>query len=88
MRPTERQSTGNSERDRTLAQLFDQVEGWTSRLGSGAPEGFVASRWLDAWLEQPSYALRGQAPIALLDTADGRAVVARLLSSIESGTYW
>ncbi|WP_176668768.1 MbcA/ParS/Xre antitoxin family protein [Variovorax sp. SG517] len=39
------------------------------------------------WLDQPLSALNGQRPGDLMDTAEGQAMVSRLLSRIQSGAY-
>lgn len=56
---------------------------------SAAPEakGFDAAKWLGQWIERPQPALGGRKPADLLDTPTGIEVVARLLGSIESGSY-
>ena len=56
---------------------------------STAPEakGFDAAKWLGQWIERPQPALGGRRPADLLDTPTGIEVVARLLGSIESGSY-
>jgi putative toxin-antitoxin system antitoxin component (TIGR02293 family) len=56
---------------------------------STAPQakGFDAAKWLGQWIEHPQPSLGGRKPADLLDTPTGIEVVARLLGSIESGTY-
>ncbi len=58
-------------------------------MGSTAPaaRGFDAARWLGQWIERPQPALGGAKPADFLDTPTGVEVVARLLRSIESGSY-
>jgi putative toxin-antitoxin system antitoxin component (TIGR02293 family) len=50
-------------------------------------KGFDAAKWLGQWIEHPQPSLGGRKPADLLDTPTGIEVVARLLGSIESGTY-
>lgn len=52
------------------------------------PPAFDAARWLGEWLAEPNAALGGERPAALLDTADGRELVGRLLEAMRAGTYW
>jgi len=56
---------------------------------STAPEakGFDTAKWFGQWIERPQPALGGRKPADLLDTPTGIEVVARLLGSIESGSY-
>jgi putative toxin-antitoxin system antitoxin component (TIGR02293 family) len=54
---------------------------------AGAAQEFDAARWLGRWIERPQPALGGRKSADLLDTPTGIQVVARLLGSIESGTY-
>jgi len=48
---------------------------------------FDAAKWLGVWLERPQPTLGGRKPADLIDTPTGLEVVARLLGSIESGSY-
>jgi len=50
-------------------------------------KNFDAAKWLGVWLERPQPALGGRKPADLIDTPTGLEVVARLLGSIESGSY-
>ena len=52
-----------------------------------AYEAFDAAGWLAAWLDEPVPALGGRRPGELLDTAEGRALVSRLLMQMQAGTY-
>jgi len=56
---------------------------------STAPEAkhFDAAKWLGQWIERPQPSLGGRKPADLIDTPTGVEMVARLLGSIESGTY-
>ena len=74
-----------SERLMGLHQLIGQVEAMVEEAGD--PEGFKAAPWLAAWLERPNLALGGQRPADLMDTAEGRSLVSRLLGMIRSGAY-
>jgi putative toxin-antitoxin system antitoxin component (TIGR02293 family) len=48
---------------------------------------FDYARWLGEWIERPQPALGGRKPSELIDTPTGVEVVARLLGSLESGSY-
>ncbi|CAL8480817.1 antitoxin Xre/MbcA/ParS toxin-binding domain-containing protein [Caballeronia sp. S22] len=52
-----------------------------------AANEFDAARWLGEWIERPQPALGGRKPSELIDTPTGVDVVARLLGSLESGSY-
>lgn len=54
---------------------------------SGNPEGFDAGAWVARWIESPVPALGGRRPSELMDTAEGQALVASLLSRAQSGAY-
>lgn len=54
---------------------------------SGAPDGFNASDWFAGWVTSPLPALGGERPIEYLDTWDGRVVISRLLTKMQSGAY-
>lgn len=78
-------SADESERVVGVAKLIGQVESIVKE--SGSPMGFQPARWFSDWIEQPSPALGGTKPADLLDTADGREAVSRLLSQMQSGAY-
>jgi len=67
-----------------VAGLVKTVE---NMIPAGDAKGFNAPRWIADWLEMPQPALDGKKPEDFLDTADGRAIVSRLLSKIETGAY-
>ena len=81
-------SAAESERVFGLVELIVTVEGWADTISASGPQGFRASRWLGTWLATPAPALGGLEPLSLLDTADGRGLVAELLGSQEVGAYW
>ncbi len=58
-------------------------------MNSKAPQArdFDSAKWLGQWLERPQPALGGRKPADLIDTPTGIEIVARLLGSIESGSY-
>ena len=78
-------SPEESERVIGVAKLVGQLEAMVEE--SGEPEGFDASRWLSQWLREPLPALGGTAPMRLLDTMEGQALVAQALAQIQSGAY-
>ena len=80
-------NTSESERVVGLAQLIDQVDSWAAHVSESAPPDFRASRWLGGWLATPASALNGHEPLTLLDTADGRALVANALRDLTAGAY-
>ena len=67
-----------------IADLTKMVEGM---IPKGRGSGFDASRWVKHWLVTPQFALSGRTPIELTASADGRAIVRRLLETMESGAY-
>ncbi|MES2937307.1 MAG: antitoxin Xre-like helix-turn-helix domain-containing protein [Pseudomonadota bacterium] len=78
-------SADESERLVGLAKLIGQVQ--ASIEESGAPEGFKPAKWFGEWISQPLPALGGRRPEELLDTADGRELVSKLLAQMQSGAY-
>lgn len=78
-------SQDESERALGIARLVGQVEKMVAE--SGEPQGFDAARWTAAWLDGPNAALGGRTPGELMDTADGRALVAGLVAQMQSGAY-
>jgi putative toxin-antitoxin system antitoxin component (TIGR02293 family) len=70
-----------------LARLLGIVNEIVENSTAEEAKNFDAARWLGQWLERPQPALGGRKPADLLDTAAGLEVVARLLGSIQSGTY-
>ena len=56
--------------------------GGTLGASGGAGRGMPSS-----WLQRPHSALGGQPPGELMDTADGRALVAGLVAQMQSGAY-
>lgn len=78
-------SQDESERALGVARLIGQVQRVVAQ--SGEPAGFDAARWTAEWLDEPNAALGGLAPGSLLDTADGRVLVAGLVGQMQSGAY-
>lgn len=78
-------SADESERLVGIAKLIGQVESIVKE--SGNPENFKPARWFAQWIEESSSALGGRRPADLLDTADGREAVSRLLAQMQSGAY-
>ena len=68
-----------------LARLVGQVQRMVEE--SGQPEGFDAAAWVARWIERPVPALGGLKPAELLDTAEGQAIVANVLSRAQTGAY-
>jgi putative toxin-antitoxin system antitoxin component (TIGR02293 family) len=85
LREDRRLNQDESERVVGLARLIGQVEQTVQE--SGDPAGFHAARWLAGWLAAPLPALGGRPPGELMDTAEGREIVAGLISQIGSGAY-
>lgn len=85
LRSQQKLSQDQSERVVEMARLVGQVLAMVEE--SGRPEGFDAARWVAAWLERPHPALGDQRPAALMDTAEGRAIVSDLIARIQSGAY-
>ncbi|MCK9507916.1 MAG: DUF2384 domain-containing protein [Pigmentiphaga sp.] len=81
----ERLSADQSERLVAAAKLIGQVQTMVDE--SGQPEGFDAAQWFADWLERPLMALGGRKPAALMNTAEGRDLIARLLATAQSGAY-
>ena len=56
---------------------------------SDAPQArnFDTAKWLGHWIELPQAALGGRKPADLIDTPTGVETVAKLLGSLESGSY-
>lgn len=78
-------STAESERVIGLSRLIGQVQAMVAE--SGAPEAFDAARWFAAWMAEPSPALGSRKPEELLETADGREAVSKLLAQMQSSAY-
>lgn len=85
VREGHRLDADQGERVLGLARLVGQVERMVAE--SGDSEDFDAAGWLAAWLDDPVPALGGRRPGELLDTAEGRALVSRLLMQMQSGAY-
>jgi putative toxin-antitoxin system antitoxin component (TIGR02293 family) len=78
-------NTAESERVIGLSKLIGQVQAMVAE--SGQPEGFDAARWFAAWMAEPAPALGGRKPEELLETADGREAISKLLAQMQSGAY-
>ena len=68
-----------------MARLVGQVQPMVQE--SGQPEGFDAAAWVARWIDRPVPALGGLRPAELLDTAEGQAIVANVLSRAQTGAY-
>ena len=78
-------STEEGERVVGVARLIGQVDAIVRE--SGVPQGFDAAHWLAAFIEEPNAALGGRPPREFLDTAEGRDLVAGLISQMQTGAY-
>ena len=78
-------SPDESERLMGLQRLIGQVETVVRDCGDGSP--FEAGRWLAYWLQRPNRALGGELPASVMDTAEGREQVGRLIGAQRSGSY-
>ena len=85
MKADETLSQDESERALGIARLVGQIEKIVGE--SGDVEGFDAVQWTAAWLQRSNPALGGRAPGEFMDTADGRALVSRLIAQMQSGAY-
>lgn len=74
-----------SERVLAITRLVGQAESIVR--DSGVVQGFNAGEWVSGWLQRPHPALGGKRPGELMDTADGRDLVADLLARQQSGAY-
>lgn len=81
-------SVEESERTFSVAKMIGKVATMASDVGdiNGAAP-FNAAIWTAQWLQEPNNALGGVAPGEYLDTAEGRALIAQLLSQMQSGAY-
>jgi uncharacterized protein (DUF2384 family) len=68
-----------------IAALVEQVK--TIVEQSGDPTNFDAYRWVANWINTPVPALGGQLPIGLMQTPEGRELVASILAKMQSGAY-
>lgn len=81
----QRLSQEESERILAVVRLIGQADAMVRESGDAG--GFDAPTWTAEWLQRPHPALGGRTPGELLDTADGRALVADLLAQQQSGAY-
>lgn len=71
-----------------MARLIGEVERMLEESGApDVPDDFSAARWFTDWLYDRLPALGGRAPADLMDTAEGRSVISRLLRQMQSGAY-
>jgi putative toxin-antitoxin system antitoxin component (TIGR02293 family) len=85
IRQRQRLNKDESESIIGLARLVGQVQSLVNESGNG--KGFDAAKWTASWLAQPLQALGGKRPAELMDTADGRSLVSRLIAQQQSGAY-
>ena len=78
-------SPDESERVIGVAKLIGQLQAMVEE--SGTADGFDAAAWISRWLGEPLPALGDVAPVNLLDTMEGQALVADTLSKMQSGAY-
>lgn len=81
----ERLSPDQSERVMGLVKLIGQVQAMVRE--SGDPTGFDAAKWFSGWLDTPLPAIGGKPPSSLMNTAEGRQMISRLLEAMRIGTY-
>jgi putative toxin-antitoxin system antitoxin component (TIGR02293 family) len=85
VRQQQRLNADEGERVIGIARLIGQVDQIVHE--SGNPEGFDSARWVATWLDRPLPALAGNRPATLMDTAEGRDLVARVIAQVQSGAY-
>jgi uncharacterized protein (DUF2384 family) len=68
-----------------IMDLVGQVEKMVSE--SGDKQGFDAAQWTARWLDEANSALGGQTPGDLMDSAEGRAIIGKLVAQMQSGAY-
>ena len=73
------------ERVMGMLRLIGQVDEIVRE--SGDPTDFNAARWVAGWLNRPLPALGGRVPATLMDTAEGREIVAGLIAQTQSAAY-
>jgi uncharacterized protein (DUF2384 family) len=79
---------GQAEALLEMARLIGQVERMLEESGDpDLPRDFSAARWFADWLYDPLPALGGRPPAELMDTAEGRSVISRLLLQMQTGAY-
>ncbi len=78
-------SPDESSRVLGVGSLVGQVQRMVDESGNAA--GFDAAQWLAGWLDEPLAALAGMRPAELMDTTEGQAIVARILSRAQSGAF-
>lgn len=78
-------SLGDGERTLGMARVVGLVAKIVAE--SGDFEDFNAAEWTGRWLDRPNAALGGRFPGDLMDTADGRQIVASLILKMQSGAY-
>jgi uncharacterized protein (DUF2384 family) len=71
--------------DDSTRRLVGQVQQMVAE--SGDLEGFDAATWVAQWLERPLPALGDKKPSDLMDTADGQALVSKLVARMQTGAY-
>lgn len=78
-------SLTESERLLALASLANRVQDIVRESGTNA--AFNAFEWTGRWLGRPNAALGGVTPESLMDTIEGRALVAQVIDHMQSGAY-
>lgn len=78
---------GQAESERVLGVVHLIVQVRRIVEESGDPTGFDAALWTADWRRTPAPALGGRLPVEYMDTAEGRAIVARLVAQMQSGAY-
>lgn len=69
-----------------ISALVDQAERMVRDSGYTGP--FAAALWMERYLDEPRASLGGVTPRSLLGTAEGRALVASQLQSLDGSAYW
>jgi putative toxin-antitoxin system antitoxin component (TIGR02293 family) len=68
-----------------IMDLVGQVEKMVTE--SGDTLAFDAAQWTAHWLDEPNPALGNHTPGDLMDSAEGRVIVSRLVAQLQSGAY-
>ena len=71
--------------ERFKQRLAQQIQNMV--IESGNPNGFVASAWLEKWMERPLPVLAGKRPVECLGTLEGRNHIEQLISCMQSGAF-
>jgi len=82
-----RKNPGRHKQSKKLSEIESDTVTRLALVFAFAEEVFASEKKTKIWLQRPNKALKGHAPVDLLNTSNGARTVTTILGRIEHGVY-